>query len=181
MRLFERINRRGAVLHPLATPRKPLALGDVRKAVRPSVRVVADDCAAWCADDPGQWRATANHNPGELLGPLRLPFDSMRFEWVFPPSPRTDGTQFAAWITADDPQEYENAPAGTAQLLAVILFTARGSILHYSPIVIGMPIDADGNCLGFDSNRSLNSDFGIRARRIDTGTGSYWVHELPQY
>ncbi|WP_194838474.1 hypothetical protein [Nocardia sp. XZ_19_369] len=160
MRLFERINRRGVTLRPMAKPHdRPLTFHDVRQAVRRSVRVIADDCAAWCAEAPEQWRSTPSHNPLDKVGPLRLPFDSMWIEWVYPKSPHSDGTNFAAWVTADDPQPYEHAPPGTVQIVNSVLFTGQKSAVRYSPVEVTMAVDAHGTCIGLDSFGAYDSAY----------------------
>lgn len=145
MRLFEQINRREVTVRPSQGDQALVPFREVREAVRSSVRVIADECAAWSLGDTERWVATGDHSPFDLMGPLRLPFDSMWFEWVFP-KPESDGARYAAWITAEEPGE--DAPSGSVQFLSSMFFRAKGGVAVYPPLAVGVYVGELGEALG---------------------------------
>ncbi|WP_216917159.1 hypothetical protein [Nocardia noduli] len=163
MHLFERINQRDITVASTVANETPLTFRDFRRAARDSVRVVADDCAEWmAAGDQQRWGSAKEHNPMDLMGPLRLPFDSMWIEWSFPSWSQTDGTRFAAWVTADDPDA--DTPDGCAQVLTFVVLCARGKDALYTPVWTYLFVDEQGTMLGLANNVDPASDSATRAR-----------------
>lgn len=162
MQLFERLNQREITVESTVATDAPLTFRDFRRAARDSVRVLAHDCATWMAGDIDQWASGPNHNPLDLVGPLRLPFDSMWIEWSFPDWSGTDGTHFAAWVTADEPDE--NAPAGTEQVLTFVTLCANKSKAWYIPVWTFIPVDEHGKALGISNNVDPYSQSAAQTR-----------------
>ncbi|MBC7299440.1 hypothetical protein [Nocardia salmonicida] len=162
MQLFERLNQRDIRVESTVPTTAPLTFRDFRRAARDSVRVAAHDCAAWMAGDLDQWASEADHNPLDLVGPLRPPFDSMWIEWSFPDWSATDGTCFAAWVTADEP--HANAPAGAVQELTIVVLRAKKTVAQYTPVWTFISVDEHGRALSVANNVDPNSRLAGQAR-----------------
>ncbi|WP_280491782.1 hypothetical protein [Nocardia asiatica] len=162
MQLFERLNQRDITVESTVETSAPLTFRDFRRAARDSVRVLAHDCAAWMAGDIDQWASGPDHNPLDLVGPLRLPFDSMWIEWSFPDWSDSDGTHFAAWVTADEPDEH--ASPNAVQQLTFVTLCARGTRAWYIPVWTALTVDEHGKALGISNNVDPHSPLAARTR-----------------
>lgn len=165
-RLYERINSRQALLRSAVAGDETITFTQVRQVVLGSVRVIADECAAWVASDPHQWMSGDANNPFDHMGPLRTPFESMWIEWTIPALPGGiggDGTRFGAWVTEADP--HPTAPTAAAKTLQLKLFWSKKQHeVFYEPAVMAVDVDEHGHALGIWMDRDPAKERNVNTR-----------------